>query len=457
MLLALTALLLLQSAEDEARAALLKAEDAARAGRYAEAHAAYERLARRSPDTAAGRIAERRSRPSAFLAWDWVVQNGPSSNRVDIVLMGDGYELAHLKAFAKLASDIPPLFQRNAVYREYWRYLNFVRADLVSAENGVDGFGREYDTALNAQTGETFAGHVVIDRGRVDAMLSELPEHDGLAICFVRNGVLGTGGSGFATIGGREFTTTVHEWGHAFGGLGDEYETAQSAHLGAPGRAPNVSDTPDPKRVPWAHWLEAKVPGVGVYEGAAERAKGAWRPTSTGCTMASGETFCVVCQEALVLRIHAYVDPIDACAPAPQPGRSRESLPVGEEPLELRVTVMRPATHALEVTWWVLPEARFPKTGAGDAGTGDGSSRGPRDRTRRGPLPPIADEPFRVDRGADAEHVLALSRQDLQPGRYRVVCRAKDTTKLRGEKWPLVLKDELGLLESERGWWVEVR
>jgi hypothetical protein len=37
-----------------------------------------------------------------------------------------------------------------------------------------------------------------------------------------------------------------------------------------------------------------------------------------------------------------------------------------------------------------------------------------------------------------------------------VICRVKDTTKLRGEKWPWVLKDELGLLESERAWWIEV-
>ena len=35
-------------------------------------------------------------------------------------------------------------------------------------------------------------------------------------------------------------------------------------------------------RVPWVHWLEAKHPGVGVYEGAAGRVKGAWRPTTTG-------------------------------------------------------------------------------------------------------------------------------------------------------------------------------
>ncbi len=442
--------------EDDARAALEKAESAARAGRYSEAKAAYQRLAKKSPNTEAGKVAERRSTPSAFLSWDYVVEHGPSSNRVDIVLMGDGYELESLKAFAKLADDIPPLFERQATFREYWNYLNFLRCDLLSAESGVDGFGREYDTALNASTGDTHAGHVVIDRVRVAAMFAEMPEHDSLAICYVKNGVLGTGGGGIATIGGRSATTTVHEWGHAFGLLGDEYDTVQSAHQGATGRAPNVSDTGDPKLVPWAHWLEAKHPGVGVYEGAAARVKGAWRPTSTGCTMASSERFCVVCQEQLVLRIYAYVDPIDSVVPEPQPLRNKPPIVMGADGLTFDVQVMRPTTHALEVTWWVLPEARFPSTGAGST-PGNRNKPGVRDRSRRGALVPITDEPHgRVHSELDGKHSLKLTRKDLEPGKYLVVCRAKDTTKLRGDKWPWVMKDEKGVLESERAWWIQV-
>lgn len=445
-----------QDPETEARAALDKIEKDARAMRFSEAKLGYERLAKKYPETAAGKIAARRSTPSAYLGWDWVVQHGPSSNRVDIVLMGDGYEMESLKAFTKLAADIPPLFERQATFREYWNYLNFLRCDLLSASSHVDGFGREEDTALNAKTGDTYAGHVVIDRSRVNAMFAEMPEHDNLAICFVKNGVLGTGGGGIATIGGREYTTTVHEWGHAFGQLGDEYETAQSAHQGATGRAANVSDTADPKRVPWAHWLEAKHPGVGVYEGAAARPKGAWRPTTTGCTMASGERFCLVCQEQLVLRIYAYVDPIDSVTPEPVASRSQKPIEVGPDGLKFDVQVMRPTSHALEVTWWILPEARFPSTGVGS--TPGSKPSGGKDRARRGALVPITDEPARPPRGdATGKHQLEIGAKDLEPGKYLVVCRAKDTTKIRGDKWPWVVRDEHGLLESERAWWIVVK
>src|SRR5690349_17028552 len=248
-------LLALSAQAPDPVAQFASAEKAAREGRYSEAQSAYKRIAKEFPDTEAGRRAAIRAMPSAFLGWDDVLRHGPSSNRVDIVLMGDGYELSHLRAFDKLAADIPPLFERKEPFHEYWSYFNWLRASLVSAENGVDGFGREYDTALEAKTLGTFAGHVGIEGSRVRSMLEELPEHDGLAICFVKNGVLGTGGGGFAVIGGRDASTTIHEWGHAFGHLGDEYETQQAAHQGPPGESPNVAATSDPKLVPWAHWI----------------------------------------------------------------------------------------------------------------------------------------------------------------------------------------------------------
>ena len=79
-----------------------------------------------------------------------------------------------------------------------------------------------YETALGGKTLGTIAGHVGVDRSKVLAMLSEVPDNDGLALVFVRLGILGTGGKGIAVIGGMSAPTTIHEWGHAFAGLSDE-------------------------------------------------------------------------------------------------------------------------------------------------------------------------------------------------------------------------------------------
>lgn len=453
-------ILVAQDPASEARAGLEKAEERARLGHYDEARLEYKSVAAKFPDTPSGKLAAERAKPSAYLGFADVVRNGPSKNRIDVVLMGDGYELEHMAAFDKLAEDIPPLFARQATFREYYSYFNFLRACLVSADSGIDGFGRQYDTALNGHTLDTFAGHCAVDRGLVMNVLAQIPDTDSLAIVFVKTGVLGTGGGGVATIGGREVKTVIHEWGHAFGGLSDEYDTQTSHEQGPAHDGINVAASGDPKTAPWAHWITAKVPGVGMYEGALGRVKGAWRPTSTGCVMATDENYCVVCQEALVLRTYSIVDPIENSTPVGQPQGLREPYKVGDEPFEIRVQVMKPATHSLEVSWWILPEARLPKSGDAKSSTSKFDTtggEGPKDRRKRGKLSEITDTPKLVNSAnTSGEHLFRISRTDLAPGRYRVICRVKDTTKLRSDRFPWVLKDDLDLLQSERGWWIEI-
>ena len=181
--------------------------------------------------------------------------------------------------------------------------------------------------------------------------------------------------------------------------------------------------------------------------------RGAWKPTSGGCVMESGEFFCRPCREAIVLRIYQVVDPIDHAAPPPHPRDSTESLRL-EDALELRVGVMQPDEHALEGRWWVFPEVRAPLDPRGRAAR---YVQRFGDRRSRGPLTLIQQEPLAETRGdRHGVHELRIRRRDLGPGRYRVVFRARDTTRVRGDRYPWVLRDEHGLLESERAWWIEV-
>jgi hypothetical protein len=460
-LLALSPLATLQGVAakvDPLDAIVAEAERDAREGRYDKARAAYQMLAKKHPETIQGILGAKRSRPSAYLGWAPVKESGPSANRVDIVFMGDGWEWQNLKAFDKLAEDAANELARNEVVREYAAYFNFHRAVLVSAQNGVDGFGRDYDTPLGARTLETFAGHVGIDQAKVREVLSEFPAHDGQAIVFVKNGVLGTGGSGVAVIGGREMGTMVHEFGHSFVGLHDEYQTQTGHGGGGVPNSLNVASFDDPNLVPWAHWIAAKHPQVGVHEGAASRVKGAWRPTTSGCIMENGEDFCVVCREALVLRIYQHVDPIESCNPEPQSQRTKVPYPVGPEGFVATVQAMRPARHNLEVEWYLLHERSFAQTSGGIAVRDDAGGAPARQRLRKGrTLPSLQAQPVATSRGkADGLHRYVVQQKDLEPGVWRILCRVKDTTVLRADKFPWVLKDDDSLLSSERGWWIEV-
>ncbi len=436
---------------------LEQAEALASKGKYQAAWNKYRNIRRRYAETAAGAVAERRvGGSSGYLGWAELERNGPSANRVDVVVMGDGYEISKQDSLDRYAKYVPDLFERHKVFGEYFRYHNFLRANVYSSESGIDGYGRDFDTALGAaNTNKRSGGHVSVDRARVMAMLDEMPEHDRLAIVFVRGTAPGTGGGGVATIPGRpESDTLIHEWGHAFAGLGDEYSD-DVGYTGDPRSSVNVSNDPNPERVPWRHWIEAKVKGVGVYEGAAGRAKGAFKPTVKGCAMQNGRDFCVVCREALVLRIYSRVDPIDACSPEAQP---RQRGGEGPEPLraegriEFELTVLRPEKHDIEVRWWVLREEQVPA---------DPRSRerryAPGDRGRRGPLNPVEAEPAAETRGNNKGlHRFRFDPEDWPPGLYRVIARARDDTKVPGSKYPWVLRDEEGLLESERAWWVVV-
>jgi len=425
-------------------ALLQKAEGRAAKGNYKDAVKYYRQLARKYPNTTEGAIAAFRSMPSAYLGTAPIgEEHGPSANRVDVAIMGDGYQLNEMDQLDDLADDTPPLFKRQATFREYYSYFNFHRVSLVSKDNGVDGFKRQYDTALDGHTIPTIAGHVSVSKEHVDLRLDEMGDNDGLAIIYVKNGNLGTGGGGYATIGGRSPKTVIHEWGHAFGNLGDEYATKTHDRGGVSNR-PNVSKTDDLERVPWAHWIEKKVPGVKAYQGASGQVRGAWKPT-TNCVMDSGEAFCEPCREALVLRIHAYVDPIESCIPESHDRKNVTPIELVEK-AKFEVTVMQPEKHNLEVRWWVLPEADAPRRKISRSA----------DRRARGPLSEIGKKPEDISKSSKPRRTFDLKRKGLDPGRYLVVCRARDTTEIRGERFPWVLKDERDLLVSERSWWVLV-
>ncbi|TAH39512.1 MAG: hypothetical protein EYC70_01635 [Planctomycetota bacterium] len=431
-------------------------ESAERLASKGEYHAAYQKYLTamaRYPETDGGRTATRRiGQPSGYLGCADMERAGPSANRVDVVVMGDGYMREEQESFDRLARYVPDLFRQHPVLGEYYGYHNFIRCNLFSAESGVGGYGREKDTALRAAASGLSSGQVAVDGSRVHRWLAELPEHDGLVCVFVPSGSHGTGGGGIATLGGRPDQVVYHEWGHAFAGLADEYDD-DVGYTGPPGEAPNLATTDDPKKVPWRHWLDVRGTEVGIHRGGGGRVRGTWKPSVRGCAMNAGRDYCPVCREQIVLNLYRYVDPIDAVVPDAHPyarpeAGAKDGILRGDKPHELGVTVLQPKSHELEVRWWVLPAEQAPPPPAG---------AGEKSRSERGPLAPLEDKPAAQSRrNGKGEHAFKMRPDEFEPGLYRVVCRVRDTTEMSGDRLPWVLKDDGGLLESECGWWVLV-
>lgn len=109
----------------------------------------------------------------------------------------------------------------------------------------------------------------------------------------------------------------VHEFGHSFSGLGDEYfyddEFEVSYPVDVEPWCPNLSTLVDFNKK-WAHLLsnpEALEEGVGLFEGGGYQSKGVYRP-SENCRMRTNEypVFCPVCREAIEKTIRYNTEPI---------------------------------------------------------------------------------------------------------------------------------------------------
>lgn len=95
----------------------------------------------------------------------------------------------------------------------------------------------------------------------------------------------------------------VHEFGHSFGALADEYSTDSYddpyyfSDVEPWERNITTKVDFDGK---WKYMIDSGVPGVGLFEGAGYQSKGVWRP-SEDCRMRTNtaEGFCPVCREAV--------------------------------------------------------------------------------------------------------------------------------------------------------------
>ena len=110
--------------------------------------------------------------------------------------------------------------------------------------------------------------------------------------------------------GGKHFLpVVVHEFGHSFGGLGDEYTYGNDDPMyfdDTEPWEPNLT-TKATAFIKWENLIKAGK--AGLYEGGGNQEKGVWRGCEN-CRMRTNEEpeFCAVCQQALKKLIDFYTD-----------------------------------------------------------------------------------------------------------------------------------------------------
>ncbi len=307
-----------------------------------------------------------------------VLENGPAAEKVDLLVLGEGYTEKELPKFHADVKRLVEVLFRQEPFKGRRKDFNVRALDLPSAETGISrpqsGIFRR--TPLSAQYGIFGSERYVLtydDRALRDA--ASAAPYDFLEI-LVNDARYGGGGiyahqatasvdTGFADY------VFVHEFGHHFAGLADEYYTSDVAYeTGVADKPepwePNVTALKDPKKPKWADLVTPGTPlptpwekeafeadskkvqaerrkriaagaspaeidslfreqlvrdtkllggmthsgKVGAFEGAAYEAKGLYR-SSADCIMFTRDEvgFCPVCRRAIERVIDEYARP----------------------------------------------------------------------------------------------------------------------------------------------------
>lgn len=258
-----------------------------------------------------------------------IQKKGNSAEKVDLVFVAEGYTAeeqdkfeADAKRFAESLFTIPPFDKRKEDF-------NVWGVGLVSEESGTDSSGKGVykNTALNSGY-YTFG----VDRYLTTPDIRSIRDAVWNVPCdavFVLVNAETYGGGGmynFYAIGTADNERTlhvfVHEFGHSFAGLADEYFSSQVAYndfynLKHEPWEPNITTLVD-FDAKWKDLLPANIPiptpldeqhknKTGVFEGGGYISKGIYRPADH-CMMRDYAPFCEACSRAILRMVDYFCD-----------------------------------------------------------------------------------------------------------------------------------------------------
>jgi hypothetical protein len=256
---------------------------------------------------------------------------GNSSEKVDVVFVPDGYTNDEMQKFRDDAKRFAGYLMGSQPFSASKESFNIRAVELPSPESGTDLPGENVwkNTAI-ASSFYTFDMERylnVFDLWTLYDAISGIP-HDQVFVIVNSAKYGGSGIFNYYAICSSDNPyseyVTVHEFGHAFGGLADEYYDKSTTYTdyypaGVEPWEPNITTLTDFGKK-WKGMLDKKTPvptpatsehlnTLGVFEGGGYTAKGVYRPRQD-CTMKSNrpDNFCPVCRAALLRMIDFYCD-----------------------------------------------------------------------------------------------------------------------------------------------------
>ncbi|WP_406397991.1 M64 family metallopeptidase [Streptomyces sp. NBC_00879] len=303
-----------------------------------------------------------------------LVDNGSTADRLDIVVIGDGYTAAEIAQFHIDAKEKWAEMAAVEPYTTYQGLFNVWAVDAVSNQSGVSGDPGK-DTVRDTALGSYFwcddiERLLCIDQAKVDGYVAKAPEADlvlvlansakyGGAGYNERSASLGYEGISTASAGNdKSGQVAIHETGHSLGKLADEYYypgyPGYEQYTGAEPAEPNIStlaaDDMSGQGAKWHRWLGEQSPDggtVGTYEGGGYYVKGLYRPTDNSLMRILGKPFNLPGVEAMIAGFYRHARVVTAVTPTAPTLRAGNTA---------KIAVPRLAAadgHQLRIRWYL--------------------------------------------------------------------------------------------------------
>lgn len=230
--------------------------------------------------------------------------SGASSQRMDIVLIGDGYASADQSKWVSDAQKISTGILADPLFASYKNAINIRRVDIVSPQTGVSEGGVTRNTALGTVIGCYGIDRLVCaDENKVFTAVGSVTAADARdVIIVVANSTTygGAGGNiGTMTMHPQSIEIALHEIGHTAFKLADEYDYGTCDASSEPSEA-NATRSSTRSAAKWASLISSSTtvptqPGsyangtVGLFAGAKYCTSGLYRPTENSRMRALGQ------------------------------------------------------------------------------------------------------------------------------------------------------------------------
>lgn len=290
-----------------------------------------------------------------------LANRGSLDNRVDVVLVGDGYTAGEMGQFHSDATSVVNDMFSYEPFISYEPYFRVSQIEVISAESGVDNDpqGVFRNTALDMTYWCSGIERLLcVSVAKAYNAASAAPDID--QVIAIANsskyGGAGYSSNNLGTTAGQNAAAAeiaIHELGHSLGDLADEYTYGgPTTYTGGELGPVDVSIYNRSEQISlgtkWDYWMDANMSGfdnpISAYEGGNYSQFGVFRPSNNSMMRALGRPFNLVSAEQLIKEIYREVNPID--------DGTADGSTVGQTDT-LFITPMQPTNHDLSILWYL--------------------------------------------------------------------------------------------------------